>query len=184
MSNEISKEHWPQVLVYLVDDSSARRWIKDNIINADPVLDWEGACLKFTSHFQSSDHMSTLKREYRRICQQKGESVQSYADRFRELVGQLELNEDDWSVTDHFIEHLSDYIHRGFDRYLTTKQMDDPTFSIESLDTIITLCIRLDVQQKTAALRMPTANSSSHSSSQSQSGGSGTKNARERTDVE
>jgi hypothetical protein len=150
-TSEIAQEHWPKLLVRVVEDVSSAEWISDNIIAKK--LSWKDACQAFTSHFQQSDYTVALRAEYRRCKQLKGESVQSYSDRFLNLIHELGIEENNSLVLDHFIENMSDYMYRKYQDHLVAKQtlLDDPTYAITSLEKIISLCIRLDVAQRTAA---------------------------------
>ena len=169
-AHDIAEKHWIKVLVLVVEDVSAAQWISTNIVVL--ALSWKDACIAFTAHFQSSDYSVQLEIEYDKCKQGKTESVQSYADRYMELVHQLAYDEDSVHVIKHFVHHLSDYINRKYHDRLADKQLDDPDYVISSLDKIIKICIRLDVVQKTAAARALAHSGVSGTSSSSSAGSS------------
>jgi hypothetical protein len=184
-NGECDKAFWSMVLVTLMpaDDVSSATWIRKHIV--DTKLDWDAAKVAFTAHFELCSRSVTLKKEYRQLKQGKTETVQAFADRFVDLVAQLGLQPDHELVIDHFVDNLSDYINRKYEEHVLNRQMllDDPTFRFTQLDKIITICIRLDVAQKTAASRsgsVPSAGSASgaaSSSSHTSGAGGGDKKA-------
>ena len=102
--SRIPEKYWSDVFIHVVTDVAQSQWITDNILNASPVLTWQQACDKFTSHFELSDHTVTLRREYRACKQLKTETVQGYADRFLDLIHQLSIEADHPSTRDQFVE--------------------------------------------------------------------------------
>ena len=147
----VPSEKWNLVFRHLLsDDISALRWVTANVI--DKALDWEASRVAFTTHFQSSDHGETLKMEYQACKQGRQESVQSYSDRFTNLLEQLGFVEDDPQTIMQFTGNLHTDIQIEFKRSVMQSRQTAPTFAIDTLHKAIQLGIEIDVINRTNEL--------------------------------
>ena len=159
---------WNQVLPRLMlgeNNVSAAKWVQANII--EPKLDWEKSKELFTSHFQYAEHRETVKLEFRRCKQTKGESVQSYADRFTNLIAQLGFKADDPQTIDRFTDNLLPECLREFSKSVVVIKQSNSEFVINTLARVIDLCITIDVANRTADLQAGATRQASNSSNQS-----------------
>jgi hypothetical protein len=145
-SNDVDPAKWTCAMLAIMDTTPSKDWIQLNIIT--PNLDWDDACVIFTIHFQSADTNQVLRKEFDAIHQQKGESVQTYADRFNEYVAQL--NEPDNPSTIHkFITNLLPSLHRAYLERVDLCKTLNPLFLMSSLDQAMKMCIMIDVGKRT-----------------------------------
>ena len=134
-ANDVAPQQWPKVLVLLVEDVSSAEWIHTHIIT--PGLDWTAACQAFTLHFQLFDHSITIQRDFEACAQRRGESVQSYSDRFMDLAGQLGIKDDDRLALNHFINKLDYSMQKQYHNTLAFKQIDDRSYCNDHTLTIL-----------------------------------------------
>ena len=151
----LAEDVWPSIFMFVIEDVSAAKWVRQNILAKEDKMSWVQACAAFTSHFQSSDHSLTLRREYQLCKQGKYESVQSYADRFTELASQLGYEDDSSPIIDHFLLNLLGSMQQLYHQTLTVQRLTDPSFGLHSLHRVIEVCIQLDVANKTGSLLHP-----------------------------
>jgi hypothetical protein len=148
-TSDIDPAHWPKLLMYVVTDVASAQWIADEII--DKGLSWDEAETAFTTHFQLSDYTESLWHEWDACRQRPGESVQSFSERYSELLHQLGLGKDDLLVRKKFVNALSKHIFIDYNRHITSKKLDDSRFILSTLSRIIEVCTAIDVAQRTEA---------------------------------
>ncbi len=177
LTSGVSQSEWTRILPLLVEDVSSAEWIKDNILI--PKVNWSTACQLFTSHFQSSDYKVTLGREYQQCSQKQHEHVQNYSDRFLDLCNQLSIDDENDLAIQHFITHLHPSIQRQYHQAVAMIQLQNPSFSVTSLKSVIEMTVKIDVANRTSRLaeqqnQHPSSSDSNkhhHSSSSSTSAG-------------
>ncbi len=79
----VNESRWPALLLKSVTHPAEAGWVNKEIVVAG--LDWEQAKAKFFKHFEKTEYLEELERDYHQCRQGKSESVQLYADRFRQL---------------------------------------------------------------------------------------------------
>ncbi len=168
LGDSIKQSEWPRVFIHIVKDQSSAEWIMENIINKK--LNWEESKKLFLSHFQRAEYSSLLMKKFKSCKQMPSESVQCYSDRFTDICNELERDDSDTLVLQHYLDGLHYDIRRKFESWLAAKRLDqgDVSYQITSLTKLINICIIYDVDAKTTAAAVYSSNSNSKSNSDKQ----------------
>ena len=168
----IPPENWYAVFSYVMEDENAAMWVRDHIIKLSTKPDWDTACKLFTTHFQTSDYSSVLRKQYRECKQGKQETVQQYADRFSAICAQLGLGDDDFSALEIFLSGLTEHIQHRYYNYVADREVGDhEPFVVTSLSKAATMCIKFDVAHRTtASLHVSGSTTSSNSNKPANAG--------------
>ena len=123
-------------------------WVIDNIVKKS--LSWSDACVSFTLHFELCDSKVSLQKKYDTCKQAKSETVQCYSDRFRVLTSRLSIPDNEQTIH-HFLSGLTASIFGMYERAVTNQELFNSGFtsSTLSLEQVITICIKLDVNNRT-----------------------------------
>lgn len=164
-TTSVAKAEWNKIFPLLIEDTSAAEWVQQNIISKH--LSWKNSCLTFTKHFQHSDYRLTLKKEFNNLQQRKGESAQSYSDRFTDITTQLGYEDDNDLCIQHYIDNLSPTLYDKLQQIIAFKLVDNPDYEINSLQQAINMSISFDVSNKNTQQQShhSSESSSSHSTS-------------------
>ena len=71
--------------------------------------------------------------------------MQAYSDKFQDLCHQLDMKDDDPQTTNQYVHGLKSSIHQEYMRWIGLKRIEDRTFSLDSLEKVIDVCINIDV---------------------------------------
>ena len=146
-SNNVDPKEWTQALILIMDHQLySQQWIETNIINAG--VTWSEACRLFTSHFELAGNLVTVRREFNQLKHQQGESVQMYVDSFTDYMLQLG-DPDTATVRDKFMQGLQPWLFKQYVEQITNLVFVDPDFSVETLDEMYSMVIKLDVADRT-----------------------------------
>lgn len=151
----IPKDKWCRVFLYVFDESdqSSLEWVMKNIVDTDSgELSWNEATRVFTAHFERAEYKNLLMQKFHKCRQHPNESVQSYGDRFTDVVNELEREDDDVFVLDKFLFGLNKEIRQKFEEYLSLERVkeDNISYQVSSLEKLIKICIIFDVAGKSA----------------------------------
>jgi hypothetical protein len=104
VADGVHKSAWPGLLLKAIPNVNESSWVNNNIVQ--PGIDWTTARTLFTNHFEVYAYSELLHKDYERCKQGPKESVQSYSDRFMELVSQLRYDDNNELVILQFLEGL------------------------------------------------------------------------------
>ena len=172
----IPQDSWKKGFIYAIKDQTTLDWVNTNIVNT--LSTWDVAKATFTKHFQRAEYSALILRKYDNLRQARDETVQSYSDRFLEVMNEMgRANYDtDFLVINHFVKNLQSHIREKFENHLADKRADanDITFQYTSLNDIISRCIVYDVAGRTT---IATNSQRNHNPSNSNSNDSEKKSA-------
>lgn len=166
---------WNHVFTWVIDDLSAAKWVKENIIAKG--LSWSDSKAKFTAHFQLSDYTVALERKYDDCKQARHEAVQHYADRYTDLCNQLSIPDNDKTAIRYFINRLNDSIRAEYLRQEVTLRLVGQAAST-SLREVVQRCIDLDTAQRTSSAYASADSGSSGPGGSPASSGGGAKHCK------
>lgn len=157
-TTEYPRDTWYRVLPLVVEEGFNRTWVHNNIVSLTPApSSWEAACKLFTEHFECSDYLDRVWSRWHALRFEHGESVQHFADRFRVMLAELDLDNDAKIVKKHFIKCLPAAIKQKYDEFCMAKDLDlgaeagsdsSSKYEPKDVDTIIKICVRIDTNQR------------------------------------
>ena len=157
----LDSRDWCKALLMSNDDITSTAWIQAEIVGKE--RDWPSSKAEFLAHFSRCDRTQQLTHEYRNLKQSASETVQSYADRFTHIIGQLGYHDDSSSlVIDHFVLGLDHKIYRKLQQMVTFRR--EP---ITSLKKAMGDAIELEI-----TLFPPSATKTHHSNTKPNQAGS------------
>ena len=178
----IPETEWPRVFLYTTVDQSSKEWVYEHIIETEikneagvvthiGTLDWESAKKVFTSHFQRAENTSLILKRYHGCRQLKDESVQSYGDRFQDVVREMDRPDDDSLVIDHFVHGLQSDIKQRYQDWLAMERVQkrDVGYQMDSLVKLIEVCIVYDISKHTSGAGTNGGSKSSQAKSEGKS---------------
>jgi len=142
-AENVDETQWSRYLLYSVENVSEAEWIKTNLIG---IKDWERVRREFTKHFGYHSHELKLQQDYESCKQHKQETVQKYADRFNALKDDLQYEDTNKMVIQHFIMGLLPAIQMDFRKQLNTVKVlnKGQELELDSLKTVMELTMDLN----------------------------------------
>ena len=170
-ATEFPRNTWYRVLPLVVEEGFNRTWVHNNIVSREsPPASWEDACSLFTSHFECADYLDKVWSKWHSLRFDHGESVQHFADRFMVMLSELELASDDKVVKKHFLKCLPAQIRQRYDEFCLAQEIsldaeEGSRYDPDRVETIIKVCVRIDISIRNRSHGHHTTSSSSSSSS-------------------
>ena len=170
-ATEFPRNSWYRVLPLVVEEGFNRTWVHTHIVTtASPPASWEDACAMFTSHFESADYLDRQWVKWHSLRFDQGESVQRFSDRFMVLLDELGLKSSDTIVKKHFLKCLPSTIRQRYDDYCLSQDLEADAeagshYEPNKVETIVKICVRIDINMKSRGQVYASSSSSSSSHS-------------------
>jgi hypothetical protein len=156
-----SKPLWIQLLPALIEKNAGATWVREHIVDRIPTPTWEEAKEIFAAHFNTVTITVSLRKKYRDCKQGASETVQSFTERFLDLVHKLKFDatpELEERAVEDLLTRLRSDVHKNFLSFKNVMIGIDKSSAdqFNTLDGVISTLLRQSVDEATSSAQLST----------------------------